>query len=128
MSAAGNKKICHVCEENETDFICDDCGEPVCEDCCVVPTYHNQIEYPFCTVCEDGRQERRSNEWERENKAQEAITAKNKAIADKRRATYRKPENVAKRKAAKAERKWIAAEQARDRLAQAFKIVNDMFR
>lgn len=120
--------ICHVCDENKTDFTCHDCGEPVCEDCCVVPTYHNQLEYALCTVCGDERENRRASEWERENKIQDAITAKKKAIQDKRHATYWNPKNVVKRRVAKAERERLKAEQSRDRIAQAFKIVGDMFR
>jgi len=120
--------ICHVCEENKTDFTCHICGEPVCEDCCVVPTYHNQLDYALCTVCEEGNQARRMVDYEKEATIQESIATKKKAIQDKRHATYWKPENVEKRRVAKAERKRLQAEQAMQRLEQAFKIVGDMFR
>lgn len=43
---------CHICD-GETDFKCGACNEPVCEDCCVPMTYHNQIDYPLCTSCSD---------------------------------------------------------------------------
>jgi len=120
--------ICHVCEENATDFTCQICGEPVCEDCCIVPTYMNQLDYALCTVCEDGNQSRRMADYEKEAKIQESIAARKKAIQDKRHATYWKPENVAKRKAAKIERKRLRAEQARQQFEQAFKMVAEMFR
>ena len=64
----------------------------------------------------------------RETVRDEAIAAKKKVIADKRRETYWKPENVAKRRAAKAERKRLRAEQAKKNLADAFRIVGEMFR
>jgi hypothetical protein len=119
--------LCHICEA-KTDFNCARCGEPVCEDCCVVPTYMNQIEEARCTYCESDIENRRWKESEREWQREEAIKAKKKAIADKRQAIYRKPENVEKRRIAKIARKQAAREAEQKRMEQAVKIVSDMFR
>lgn len=128
MASDSNEQTCHVCEENKTDFACHICGEPVCEDCCVVPTYHNQLDYAFCTVCESGREERRWRDAEIEEKHEAAIAAKKKAIADKRLTTRMKPENIAKRIAAKTERKKLRVEQARIRMEQTVKLMAEIFK
>jgi hypothetical protein len=119
---------CHVCEENTTDFTCHICGEPVCEDCCVVPTYQNQLDYALCTVCEDGRHRQRMMDADREYALEKVAAAKKKAIADKRHATYWKPENVTKRRLAKIERKRAAAEQRLESMKTAMRIVANMFK
>lgn len=118
---------CHICE-GPTDFTCDRCGEPVCEDCCVTPTYMNQIDYPLCTDCDDNIQTARAEHAEREWKEEEAVKAAKAVKAKARRARYWLPENVAKRAAAKAERKRLAAIAKRERMEKAVKFVGDMFR
>lgn len=118
---------CHMCEE-ETEFYCRDCGEPVCEDCAVPYTLQNQIDYTKCQSCQDGGAAARSLEY---NRQQEEIEKK-KAIQAKRIATrkanYYKPENIAKRKAAKIERDRQKIELRRKQMQEAFRIVNEMFR
>lgn len=118
---------CHICE-SETDFTCVQCDEPVCEDCCVVPTYLNQIDYALCVECGDSndcrRADKQEKDWEREEKIKEEKEKKSKA----RKETYWKPENIAKRRVLKAERKRLKAEQARQRMADSVRFVVDMFR
>lgn len=88
----------------------------------------NQLDYALCTDCGEAQQANAAREASKEHDRQEALTAKKKAIADKRRATYWKPENVAKRKNAKAERKRVQAEQTRQRMIDAIKIVGSWLR
>ena len=118
---------CHICE-SETDFCCEICGEPVCEDCCVVPTYMNQLDYALCTDCDGERECRRSEQAAREYEQEEKTRLEKERRSAARKATYWKPENIAKRRERKAERKRLKAQQARERMAQAMKIVSDMFR
>ena len=115
---------CHICGA-ETDFICERCEEPVCEDCCTPYTLQNQIDYALCTDCNDYRQEMRRAEWLREDEKKQAERAKKDAANAKARAIYWKPENVEKRRLAKIERKKQKAEQARRMLAETFRLVND---
>ena len=114
---------CHMCE-GETDFYCDTCGEPVCEDCCVQMTYHNQIDYPLCQDCYDGENARMSIERSRENEELAEIKRKKEAAAIKRRATYRKPENVKKRLEAKEERRKLREKQ----MLESFEVIKNIFR
>ena len=118
---------CHICE-SITDFTCDQCGEPVCEDCCVQMTIHNQIDYPLCTDCKDIRDaddyDERSREWAR----QEQENKKKAEASAKREANYWKPENVAKRRAAKVKKKEEQRERDRQMFAAAAKWIGEAFR
>jgi len=119
--------VCHICE-HITDFTCDVCGEPVCEDCCVQMTLQNQIDYPLCEECYDSAQcsalaERRQEETWQEKRKQE----KEKRAAV-RRANYRKPENVEKRRLKKIEAKRLKREETLRFLAEAENVIRQMFR
>ena len=120
-------QICHICG-GFADFCCARCEEPVCEECCAVPTYMNQIEETRCTDCEDGIQSARLDTLHREWKEDEEIKATKARKAKARYDKYRLPENVAKRKAAKAERKRLAAIADRERWDKTSKLIGDMFR
>ena len=118
---------CHICE-SITDFTCDECGEPVCEDCCVQMTIHNQIDYPLCTYCQERRyaddHAERSREWAR----QEEENKKKAEESAKRKANYWKPENVVKRRAAKDKKKEKQRERDRQMVAAAAKWIGEAFR
>lgn len=118
---------CHICG-SETDFTCDRCDEPVCFDCCVPMTIHNQIDYPLCTICEEVREDLRRLELEREYAKEEAEKKTKEERRSKARANYLKPENVAKRVARKAEQKKKRQELREKQLAEAIQIVKRMFR
>lgn len=121
----GEAMICHMCESS-TDFNCRDCEEPVCESCCVAQTVHNQIDYALCKSCEMGYESVISEEAHKEWLLAEEKRIRCEAINAKRKATYRKPENVEKRRIATAERKRKRAEHNLKMLAETFKIVNSM--
>ena len=118
--------FCHMCGE-ETEFTCRDCDEPVCEDCAVQMTYHNQIDYTKCQSCQDGH----DSERYRAARARDAEEEREKAIQAKRVATRKanwyKPENVAKREAVKAERKKKEAELRRKQIEETRKLVGEIF-
>jgi hypothetical protein len=42
---------------SETEYQCDQCKEPVCEDCTVPFTQMNQIDYNLCNDCNTSYQE-----------------------------------------------------------------------
>jgi hypothetical protein len=119
--------FCHMCGA-ETEFTCQDCDEPVCEDCAVAMTLQNQIDYTLCQCCYGGREASARLEWLKEDERARAVKAKKDAANAKARATYRKPENVAKRKEAAAKRKKEAAELRLKQMQNAFRIVGDMLR
>ena len=123
----GDMRLCHICE-NETEWTCRDCGEPVCEDCCVPFTLHNQIDYTLCTFCHDGNETVRSLEYSRMEKEQEKEAAEKEDRRRKRRANYLKPENVEKRRIAREERKRLKAEQKQKLWEATARIVGSMFR
>ena len=121
-------KICHRCEENETDITCDQCDEYVCEDCCVVMTIQNQVDYPLCLGCEENNETERFEESARVWEQEEADRKKKEKRAIARHAAYWKPDAVKKRRLKKIERKRLKSELARKRAAEASRIVGSMFK
>ena len=115
---------CHLCEQ-ETDFTCDRCGEPVCFDCCVKMTIHNQIDYSLCSLCGDVQQIARSEYYQKQEEEKELEQKLKKEKADKRRANYYKLQNIEKRRLAKIERHRIKREQMEQMLGNAVRIVNN---
>jgi len=118
---------CHICEA-ETDFHCEICKEPVCEDCCVVPTYKNQIDYVVCEVCQDVREVNFWKDREEDFKQEETERIKKEARKKARHENYWKPENVKKRHEAKEERIRLQAEQKKKQMEKTINIVKSMFR
>lgn len=118
---------CHLCE-SETDFTCDRCGEPVCEDCCVKMTIHNQIDYPLCTLCGDAREEERRAYYRREEEQEEKALAEKERKSAIRRANYWKPENIEKRRLRKIEQQRLRRELHERQMASAAKMIAEMFR
>jgi len=118
---------CHICQ-HEADFNCDSCGEPVCFDCCVKMTIHNQIDYPLCELCEDTRQTLRSNHYQEQEEKKESVKKEKERKAKIRRNNYWKPENIEKRRLAKIERKRKKAEQMEKMFSDTVRIVNNWFR
>ena len=103
----------------QTEFTCDDCGSPICEDCCIQPTYLNQVEGVLCVDCnvalENEQVKIQECEWEEEDKKEKRSKA--------RKANYWKPENVAKRKAVKDDLSLIEKELVRKQLKETLKVV-----
>lgn len=91
-------------------------------------TIHNQIDYPLCTDCQDIRDandhDERSREWAR----QEQENKKKVEASATRKANYWKPENVAKRKAAKAKKREEKIERNKKMVEDAAKWIAESFR
>ena len=116
---------CHICG-NETDFCCESCNQPVCEDCCVAMTYQNQIDYALCLECHELNEALYTIEKDAEYEREEARKAKKEKRRKQQRANYHLPANVEKRRVAKAERNRLRAEQNIRMLKETFKIVGSM--
>ncbi len=118
---------CHMCD-SETDWVCRDCDQPVCDGCVVQMTIHNQIDYTLCQECQDGNEAadylERSKVW-----AIEEAKAKKKEVRRKaRRVAYYKPEAIEKRRLAKIARLAAAAELRKKQMAETFSTVSKMFK
>jgi len=66
-----NEYPCHMCGRM-TDLRCEHCDEPVCEECCVPFTIHNQIDFALCQCCRDGDEARECLRRGREDEIQRA--------------------------------------------------------
>lgn len=47
---------CHICGA-KTEYECRDCENPICDNCTVSYTAHNQIDYTLCKECYSFNQE-----------------------------------------------------------------------
>ena len=118
--------ICHYCEENETDMVCEQCDRPVCESCIVEFTMNNQIDFNLCQDCDDSNNTERYNEdkWEEEFNLKRK--KKKEKLAEARRIAYRKPEAVEKRRLKKIEKKRLRREQEHASLVSISEIFKNM--
>ena len=118
---------CHMCD-SETDWVCRDCDQPVCEDCTVKMTYHNQIDYTLCQECQDSADAddylERSKLW----KIEDAIAAKKEIRRKARRKAYWKPAAVEKRRLAKIAKQKAAIELRKTQMAETISTVSKMFK
>ena len=116
-----------MCDE-KTDWYCRDCDQPVCENCVVQMTYHNQVDFTLCQECQDTREAQdyleRSKEW----KIEAVVKAKKEARNKARQIAYWKPEAVKKRRLAKELRQREEAELYIKRMKETLKVVRGMFR
>jgi len=115
-----------MCGEIADEFRCKDCDLPVCEDCCVQPTYMNQVDYTQCQECGDYAQEEYFLEVSREQEYEAKLEAKRQKRRDDAKTRYWKPENVEKRRLKKIERNKLRVERNQKAFASAMKIVGDM--
>lgn len=122
MTAAPDR--CHRCEIETEAWECFGCGELTCEDCFTPMSPMATDPVTDCLTCteryESEMWERSRRQWEREQRKGK----RNKAA----KARYWRPENIAKRRMAKAERKRLKAEAAIKNMVEAFKIVGGMMR
>lgn len=122
---------CHICGA-ETEFACQDCGQPVCEDCCVPYTQFNQCDFTRCNECQSGIDAETAREnmrrWAQEEEEQRKEEEKQRKLEHRRkmaRKRYWKPENIEKRRIAKIKRRQERAELRSKQLIEALKIVYD---
>ncbi len=119
---------CHLCGELAAEFYCTDCELPVCEDCCVMPTYLNQLEETLCNECGDSREAEAMKDREREWKAEAERKAKKEKRAAARKIAYWKPEAVAKRTAKRKALLLARRKKNEQMMKDAARIVGSMFR
>ncbi len=93
---------CHSCG-NETDYKCESCGQPVCDDCVTPFTYHNQIDFAQCIDCTESTAIAHLEEAER-NQAYEASRAEKRSKRNEAaRRRYHSPAQKEKRRLKKIE-------------------------
>lgn len=94
---------CHSCGDI-TDFICEDCGEPACEECLETFTLQNRLEGTHCKECYEGEQAIWMLEVQREEEIEDERQRKLKIRRDKAWVKYHSPEQCEKRRIAKEKR------------------------
>jgi len=122
-----NEYPCHMCGRM-TDLRCEHCDEPVCEECCVPFTIHNQIDFALCQCCRDGDEARECLRRGREDEIQRAKDEKLELRREVARKRYWKPENVLKRKERREARKKAKMELRAEQMARTVNMVSEMFR
>ena len=116
--------LCHWCDTEQTEWTCEQCEEPTCEDCMVKMTIQNQIDFNLCLGCDGTNDARRCDEHAVEIDRENAATAKRDERNAASRARYRRPENVEKRR--KARRALV--ELRRKQYAESLERVAEIFR
>ena len=120
---------CHFCESmTDEAWACYGCGQLTCEDCFAPMSPFATDPVTPCLECEGHYESERAEEAEREwqNSELERQRKEKRNAAARRR--YWRPENITKRREARAERKRVKAEQAIKNLAEAMRIVGGMMR
>lgn len=93
---------CHICN-SETDFECEDCQKPVCDNCTMQYNQFTQIDWTQCKVCGGEQQERRVYEYFEELEEIKIAEQKRKELNEKQRQYYNSPKAVEKRRLKKIE-------------------------
>lgn len=120
---------CHYCGEDACEtWECFDCKQQTCEDCFAPMEHYATDPVTPCLGCKSDREHRHQIEADREAEAARKLQAQRDEWNRKAREFYWRPENVAKRRAEKEERKRAEAEAAAKRLREAVVIVRDWLR
>lgn len=118
---------CHICGKL-SEFVCEKCGQPACEDCLVPFTLQNQIDYCLCNYCHDSSENSRLLDALEEAEWMEKQNAQKVELAVKRRANYWKPENIEKRRLKKIQLKKDREEADRKRIEEVASVMKDFMR
>jgi hypothetical protein len=93
---------CHICNEI-TEFFCEDCDQPVCEECAVPFTLQNQLDGTHCEECYDTIEVSRREEVQRKEEIEDELKKKRKKRNDAAWIRYHSSEQIEKRRLAKVE-------------------------
>lgn len=74
---------CHICDKY-AEFECEQCGNEVCEDCCVPYTIHEPIDYTLCTECHGSNKDHRAHYYHQKHMKQ---LAHEKKMAERQKKT-----------------------------------------
>ena len=120
---------CQYCGDDVCEtWQCPRCDQRTCEDCFApMEPYATEPVTP-CLGCKSDIEHTRHVRADREFEATRQLQARRDEWNRKKRELYWRPENVAKRLAAKEERKRVEAEEAVQRLRDAGAIVRDWLR
>lgn len=91
---------CHMCGET-TEFTCEDCGEPVCDNCAVPFTLQNQYEGTHCECCYSSAERLSVKEFQAEEDLKGEKEKKRKKKNEAARARYHSPKQIKRRLLAK---------------------------
>lgn len=120
---------CHHCDEDVCEtWACDSCKQQTCEDCFAPMEHYATDPVTPCLGCKSDSVHHALMEADREAEAARKLQAQRDEWNRKKREYYHRPENVAKRRAAREARKQAEAEAARKRVERAFAIVRDLMR
>jgi hypothetical protein len=118
---------CTICEA-ETEYECEQCGDPTCENCLTPFTIHNQIDYCLCSCCHSGNDREKADYYQGIEAEEKEKERKKKEKSHKRWLWYHSPSQIEKRRLKRIEllklRRKLAAERA-ERLAS---IMHNIFK
>lgn len=118
---------CHICK-NETDWDCENCGFPVCDNCTVPYDQFTQIDYTLCNTCGDRQQSARASEYFEELEEKEIANKKRKEINEKQREYYNSDKAREKRKLKKIELQELRKKESKERAKRLAGILSNIFK
>jgi hypothetical protein len=118
---------CHVCGK-KTDWKCESCEEPVCEDCCVPFTQFNQCTNAICECCGDTNNEIRASNQALIDEENEKIEKGRLLRNKKARIRYHSSEQQEKRRIKKEELRLESIVFQKERAEKLGKIMSNIFR
>ena len=111
----------------ETEYVCDECHEPLCEDCGIMTSPPDlPLERHICEYCYTGIKRERSEEYIKEEALKEIFQEKRNERNRKARIRYNSSEARDKREQDKKERKEKARIEMLASLKELFGIVDDL--
>lgn len=123
-----NEKLyCHICGE-ETEFLCEQCGEPVCDNCSVSYTYLTPIDYTLCDKCYEENMDERNKEMSHRAEEEKIERECKDLLNEKRRIWYNSDEQVKKRQRIKEERKEARRKEREEMYKNTYEFINEMFK
>lgn len=118
---------CHICK-TETDFECEDCQMPVCDNCTMPYNQFTQIDWTQCTDCGERHQQRRAYEYFAEIEEEKAAEKKRQERNEKARDYYNSDKAREKRRLKKIEQQELRKKADEERSTRIAGILSDIFK
>lgn len=118
---------CHICN-CETYFNCEDCENPVCENCTMAYNQFTQIDWTQCKVCGGEHEQRRADEYFEEIEEKKAADKKRKERNEKQREYYNSDKAREKRRLKKIELQELRKKESEQRAKRLAGIFSNIFK
>jgi hypothetical protein len=117
-----------VCCGNETDYFCETCDEPVCDDCTKGYDQFSQITEIMCMPCYNGYESNRADHFIEEERREKARQIKREHRNSLARIRYKRPENIEKRRIKKEIKEQQRIKREQEHAKDVRKLLSNIFK